>query len=53
VLCLAEDRFLILFGAAYGQYVWTVVADAARHLGGGPVGADAIARVGEEVGARA
>ena len=25
-----EDRFLMLFGAALGQYVWTVVADAAR-----------------------
>jgi glycine cleavage system aminomethyltransferase T len=53
VLCLAEDRFLVLFGAAYGQYMWTVVSDAARRLGGAPVGADAIARVREEVGARA
>ncbi len=35
------DRFLVLFGAALGQYVWTAVADAAGHLGGGPVGADA------------
>jgi hypothetical protein len=39
ILCEAEDRYLMLFGAALGQYVWTVVADAARHLGGGPVGA--------------
>jgi hypothetical protein len=39
ILCEAEDRFLMLFGSAFGQYVWTVVDDAARHLGGGPVGA--------------
>jgi glycine cleavage system aminomethyltransferase T len=51
ILCLAEDRFLMLFGAALGQYVWTVVADAARHLGGGPAGADVLVR--EEVGADA
>ena len=37
-----EDRFLMLFGAALGQYVWTVVADAAGSLGGGPVGLDAL-----------
>jgi glycine cleavage system aminomethyltransferase T len=51
ILYLAEDRFLMLFGAALGQYVWTVVSDAARHLGGGPAGADALLR--EEVGAGA
>ena len=39
ILCEAEDRYLMLFGAALGQYMWTVVEDAARHLGGGPVGA--------------
>jgi hypothetical protein len=39
ILCEAEDRYVMLFGAALGQYVWTVVDDAARHLGGGPVGA--------------
>jgi glycine cleavage system aminomethyltransferase T len=44
ILCEAEDRFLMLFGAALGQYVWTVVADAAGHLGGGPVGDDALVR---------
>ena len=44
ILCEAEDRFLMLFGAALGQYVWTVVDDAARQLGGGPVGADALVR---------
>jgi glycine cleavage system aminomethyltransferase T len=42
ILCEAEDRYLMLFGAALGQYVWTVVADAAGHLGGGPVGADVL-----------
>jgi glycine cleavage system aminomethyltransferase T len=39
ILCEAGDRYLMLFGAAVGQYVWTVVEDAARHLGGGPAGA--------------
>jgi glycine cleavage system aminomethyltransferase T len=42
ILCEADDRYLMLFGAALGQYVWTVVADAAGHLGGGPVGDDAL-----------
>ena len=42
ILCEAEERYLMLFGSALGQYVWTVVEDAARHLGGGPVGADAL-----------
>jgi glycine cleavage system aminomethyltransferase T len=35
-----EDRYLLLAGAAYGEYLWTVVADAAGHLGGGPIGVD-------------
>ena len=30
ILCESEDRYLMLFGAALGQYVWTVVEDAAR-----------------------
>jgi heterotetrameric sarcosine oxidase gamma subunit len=42
ILCEAPDRYLMLFGAALGQYVWTLVDDAVRHLGGGPVGADAL-----------
>jgi len=42
ILCEAPDRYLMLFGAALGQYVWTVVADAAEHRGGGPVGVDAL-----------
>ena len=38
------DRFLMLFGWALGEYMWTVVADAAEALGGGPVGVDALDR---------
>jgi glycine cleavage system aminomethyltransferase T len=38
------DRFLMLFGWALGEYMWTVVADAAEGLGGGPVGIDALDR---------
>ena len=34
----ADDRYLFLFGWAVGQYMWTVVEDAAVHLGGRPVG---------------
>lgn len=34
----AEDRYLFTFGWAVGQYMWTVVEDAAVHLGGRPVG---------------
>jgi len=45
ILREAEDRWLMLFGAALGSYVWTVVADAAATLGGGPVGADVFAEV--------
>jgi glycine cleavage system aminomethyltransferase T len=41
ILREAEERYLMLFGAALGRYVWTVVEDAAQHLGGGPVGVDA------------
>jgi glycine cleavage system aminomethyltransferase T len=44
VLRQTEDRWLMLFGAALGQYMWTVVADAAESLGGGPVGVDALDR---------
>jgi glycine cleavage system aminomethyltransferase T len=47
VLCEGEDRFLMLFGAALGHYMWTVVADAAQSLGGGPVGLDALEPVDE------
>ena len=43
VLREGVDRYLALFGWALGEYVWSVVDDAARHLGGRPVGADALA----------
>ena len=36
----SQDRYLILFGWATAEYVWSVVADAASSLGGGPVGVD-------------
>ena len=36
------EPFLMLFGAAVASYMWTVVSDAGAHLGGGPVGADAV-----------
>lgn len=49
VVCEAPDRFLVLFGAAHADYVWTVVADAADRLGGGPVGTDALAPLREVV----
>jgi glycine cleavage system aminomethyltransferase T len=29
-----DERFLMLFGWAFGEYMWTVVADAAQGLGG-------------------
>jgi len=41
VVCEDTDRFLLLFGSAHADYLWTAVADAAEHLGGGPVGVDA------------
>jgi sarcosine oxidase subunit gamma len=43
VLREREDRLLVLVGWALGEYLWTVVADAAEYLGGGPVGVDALA----------
>ena len=42
ILREGEQSWLMLFGAALGRYVWTVVADAAGSLGGGPVGIDAL-----------
>jgi glycine cleavage system aminomethyltransferase T len=41
ILVEAEDRFLLLFGWATAEYMWTVVADAAKPLGGAPVGIEA------------
>ena len=40
-----EERYLFLFGWATGEYMWGVVADAGGHLGGRPVGADALREV--------
>ncbi|HUA47075.1 MAG TPA: hypothetical protein VMA77_17710 [Solirubrobacteraceae bacterium] len=45
ILVEAENRFLLLFGWAVAEYMWTVVEDAARPLGGGPVGVDALVGV--------
>jgi heterotetrameric sarcosine oxidase gamma subunit len=39
----ADERYLFLFGAAYGEYIWETVADAAAHLGGRAIGLDALA----------
>jgi glycine cleavage system aminomethyltransferase T len=38
ILRESDDRYLFLFGWAVGQYMWTVIEDAAVHLGGRPVG---------------
>jgi glycine cleavage system aminomethyltransferase T len=38
-----EDRFLMLFGWALGEYMWGVVADAAASLGGAPAPAREVA----------
>jgi glycine cleavage system aminomethyltransferase T len=42
LLVEAPDRFLLLFGWAVAEYMWTVVADAAEHLGGAPLGIEAL-----------
>ncbi|MBA2514197.1 MAG: hypothetical protein H0V26_07705 [Solirubrobacterales bacterium] len=49
VLRESEDRFLMLFGWALGEYMWTVVADAAEHLGGSPTGVESLAPLEEAV----
>ncbi|MHB1469027.1 MAG: hypothetical protein ACYCX7_07715 [Solirubrobacteraceae bacterium] len=51
VLCEGPDRYVTMFGAAYGDYVWTVVSDAGAHLGGCPVGLQAL--LASEVASRA
>jgi len=53
ILREAEERYLMLFGAALGSYMWTVVADAAGSLGGGPVGVDVLDPIQAEVPAHA
>ena len=42
ILVQDPDRFLLLFGWVIGEYMWTVVDDAARSLGGHPVGLGAL-----------
>jgi glycine cleavage system aminomethyltransferase T len=42
ILVESADRYLLLFGWAVAEYMWTVVADAARPMGGRPVGIEAI-----------
>jgi heterotetrameric sarcosine oxidase gamma subunit len=37
-----EERYTFFFGWALGQYMWETVSDAARHLGGAPIGLDAL-----------
>ena len=48
VLREGGDRFLHLFGSGYAQYMWTAVIDAAEHLGGRPVGIDAMTQLAGE-----
>jgi heterotetrameric sarcosine oxidase gamma subunit len=40
-----EDRFLFLFGAALGAYMWETVSDAGAHLGAAPVGIEALEEI--------
>lgn len=40
ILCEGEDRYMLLFGWAIAQYMWTVVEDAGSHLGARPIGID-------------
>jgi glycine cleavage system aminomethyltransferase T len=42
VLCEGPGRYLHLVGAARGEYLWSVVADAGTARGGRPVGVDAV-----------
>jgi heterotetrameric sarcosine oxidase gamma subunit len=42
------ERYVLMFGAAYAQYMWTQVTDAADPLGGLPAGSDALAGAREE-----
>jgi glycine cleavage system aminomethyltransferase T len=37
-----EERYLFLFGWATGEYMWQTVTDAGEHLGGSPIGVDAL-----------
>jgi heterotetrameric sarcosine oxidase gamma subunit len=49
LVCEGEERFLLMIGWALGEYLWETVNDAGRHLGGAPVGLDALADVGKPI----
>jgi heterotetrameric sarcosine oxidase gamma subunit len=53
VLRQRGERYVLMFGSAYAQYMWTQVSDAAEPLGGLIVGTDALAATREEVPAGA
>lgn len=48
-----EDRYLFLFGWATAEYMWGVVSDAGSHLGGRPIGVDALPALQAEEALRA
>lgn len=52
VICESADRYLLMFGWATGEYVWSVISDAGHHLGGCPIGLDALAALPGPAGAR-
>jgi sarcosine oxidase gamma subunit len=41
----ADERYLFLFGAALGAYMWETVADAGTHLGAAPIGVEALEEI--------
>ncbi len=45
LICETDNRYLFLFGWATGEYMWSVVSDAGFHLGGRPIGVDALAKL--------
>jgi len=45
------DRFLVLFGSAYADYMWTALTDAGFALGASLVGNAALESIAEAVGA--
>jgi glycine cleavage system aminomethyltransferase T len=45
------DRFLVLFGSAYADYMWTALTDAGFALGASLVGTAALESIAEAVGA--
>jgi glycine cleavage system aminomethyltransferase T len=47
------ERYVLMFGSAYAQYMWIQITDAAEPLGGLTAGADALTRALEEVPAGA